>query len=142
MGAAEAYCCAPASSDRSEPRRGTHGRTVSRRFLQDPECQFPNTGLSTGSPGKVGDTAAGVASRPLLPKEADMPGWYVHLEAGHLAAERLRTGDLPPGYPLTPAEAAELGDIAHRWRNYLAAGALGPDLFFGLPDYKAGTGAL
>src|SRR5664279_4726974 len=70
-----------------------------------------------------------------------MPGWYVHLEAGQLAAERLRTGDLPPGYPLTPAEAAELGDIAHRWRNYLAAGALGPDLFFGLPDYKAGTGA-
>jgi hypothetical protein len=70
-----------------------------------------------------------------------MPGWYVHLEAGHLAAERLRSGDLPQGYPLTVGEAAELGDIAHRWRNYLAAGALGPDLFFGLPDYKAGTGA-
>jgi hypothetical protein len=38
-----------------------------------------------------------------------MPGWYVRLEAGHLAAERRRTGDLPPDYSLTSADAAELG---------------------------------
>ncbi len=70
-----------------------------------------------------------------------MPGWYVHLEAGHLAAERMRTGDIPADFPLSAAQASDLGEIAHRWRNYLSAGALGPDLFFLLPDYKGNAGS-
>ena len=34
-----------------------------------------------------------------------MPGWYVHMEAAHDTAGRLRDGNLPPGFVLTPAEA-------------------------------------
>jgi hypothetical protein len=71
-----------------------------------------------------------------------MPGWYVHMEAARLAALRLESGDLPGGFPLSAAEARELGDIAHRWRNYLAAGSLGPDLFFLLPDFKGTAGSV
>jgi len=63
-----------------------------------------------------------------------MPGWYVHMEAAHETAERLRSGSLPPGFPLSAVEAVELGEICHTWRNYLALGALGPDLFYLLPD--------
>jgi hypothetical protein len=66
-----------------------------------------------------------------------MPGWYVHAEAARIAAERLRAGDVPSGYPLSTSEAIELGELAHTWRNYLALGALGPDLFYLLPDYSS-----
>lgn len=67
-----------------------------------------------------------------------MPGWYVHMEAAALTAERMRQRDLPTDFPSDPGEIASLGDICHRWRNYLELGALGPDLFFMLPDF-AGT---
>lgn len=70
-----------------------------------------------------------------------MPGWYVHLEAAKLATDRLRAGDVPADLGLDPAEAARLGALAHTWRNYLAVGALGPDLFFMLPDFKAPLGS-
>lgn len=69
-----------------------------------------------------------------------MPGWYVHMEAARLAAERLAAGDVPTDHGLDPAEARRLGALARKWRNYLAAGALGPDLFFLLPDFEGTTG--
>lgn len=69
-----------------------------------------------------------------------MPGWYVHMEAARLAAERLRAGDVPPELGLSPADAQRLGNLAHKWRNYLATGALGPDLFFLLPDFTPPVG--
>jgi hypothetical protein len=47
---------------------------------------------------------------------------------------------LPAGSPLTQVQAEELFTAAHDNRNYLAAGALGPDLFFLLPDYMGDTG--
>jgi hypothetical protein len=65
-----------------------------------------------------------------------MPGWYVHMEAAKVAAQRLSAGDIPAMLNLTAADAARLGDLAHKWRNYYAIGALGPDLFYLLPDYK------
>jgi hypothetical protein len=68
-----------------------------------------------------------------------MPSWYVHMQAAAETMERLRTS-LPPGSPLTQAEANALFDAAHTHRNYLAAGALGPDLFFLLPDFKGDNG--
>ncbi len=71
-----------------------------------------------------------------------MPGWYVHMESAHETAERLRAGTVPPGSGLTPAQAAQVGEICHTWRNYLALGALGPDLFYLLPDFKDGTGVV
>ena len=57
--------------------------------------------------------------------------------------ERLNAG-VPAGSPLTAAEAMQLFTAGHDNRNYLAAGALGPDLFFLLPDFKGdlGTGLM
>ncbi|MGW6737579.1 zinc dependent phospholipase C family protein [Streptomyces sp. NPDC055013] len=69
-----------------------------------------------------------------------MPGWYIHMEAARLAAERLQAGAVPADHGLDPAEARRLGALAHKWRNYLALGSLGPDLFYLLPDFKAPYG--
>jgi hypothetical protein len=71
-----------------------------------------------------------------------MPGWYVHMEAAAKTAERLRNADLPMGFPTDPAELQELGEICHRWRNYLEVGALGPDLFYMLPDFSGTKGTV
>ena len=64
-----------------------------------------------------------------------MPGWYVHMEVARQTAERLRAGHVPPGIPIDAGEASDLGEICHAWRNYLALGSLGPDLFYMLPDF-------
>jgi hypothetical protein len=71
-----------------------------------------------------------------------MPGWYVHMDAARQTAERLRAGEVPPELGLDPADATALGEICHTWRNYLALGALGPDLFYMLPDFKNTTGCV
>src|SRR5438046_1899254 len=39
-----------------------------------------------------------------------------------------------------PWDAARLSDICYRWRNYYALGAIGPDLFYLLPDYQGRSG--
>ena len=69
-----------------------------------------------------------------------MPGWYVHMEAAKVAAQRLSAGDIPATLNFAAADAARLGDLAHKWRNYYAIGALGPDLFYLMPDYKKDAG--
>lgn len=71
-----------------------------------------------------------------------MPGWYVHMEAAARTAEQLRVADLPTGFPTDPAELERVGLICHRWRNYLALGALGPDLFYMLPDFSGTKGTV
>ena len=71
-----------------------------------------------------------------------MPGWYVHMQAARETAEELRSGAVPPGFPLSAAEATALGDVCHTWRNYLALGALGPDLFYLLPDFADTRGCV
>jgi hypothetical protein len=68
-----------------------------------------------------------------------MPAWYVHIEAAAETMERLNAG-VPPGSPLTQAQADHLFTATHDNRNYFAAGALGPDLFFLLPDFKGDAG--
>ena len=68
-----------------------------------------------------------------------MPAWYVHMESARETVNRLRDGDIPPGFPIGAAEAKEVGEICHTWRNYLALGAIGPDLFYFLPDFATGT---
>ena len=65
-----------------------------------------------------------------------MPGWYVHMEAAKKAADRLRAGEVGPDFPGGATAAQTLGEMAHTWRNYLAAGAIGPDIFFLLPDFQ------
>ena len=69
-----------------------------------------------------------------------MPGWYVHMEAAHDTARALRDGTVPPGFAISASEAQQIGEICHTWRNYLALGSLGPDLFYLLPDFKNTTG--
>lgn len=69
-----------------------------------------------------------------------MPGWYVHLEAAHDTARRLRDGTVPPGFAIPAAQAQAIGEHCHTWRNYLELGSLGPDLFYLLPDFKNTTG--
>lgn len=69
-----------------------------------------------------------------------MPGWYIHMEAAKKTAERLRNGDIPGDFPGGAGRAADLGEAAHVWRNYLAAGAIGPDIFFLLPDFTGTKG--
>lgn len=64
-----------------------------------------------------------------------MPAWYVHMESARETVNRLRDGDIPSGFPISAAEARDVGEICHTWRNYLALGAIGPDLFYMLPDY-------
>jgi hypothetical protein len=71
-----------------------------------------------------------------------MPGWYVHMDAARQTAERLRAGQLPPGFAVDPAEAQALGEVCHTWRNYLALGSLGPDLFYMLPDFANTKGCV
>lgn len=68
-----------------------------------------------------------------------MPAWYVHIQAAAETMDRLKKR-VPPGSPLTQQEANDLFKAAHDHRNYLAAGALGPDLFFLLPDFKGDVG--
>lgn len=70
-----------------------------------------------------------------------MPAWFVHMESARETVNRLRDGDIPPGYPIDAAEAKEIGEICHTWRNYLALGAIGPDLFYMLPDFAHRNGA-
>ncbi|MGV8910820.1 MAG: zinc dependent phospholipase C family protein [Propionicimonas sp.] len=69
-----------------------------------------------------------------------MPGWYVHLESAHDTAEHLRNGTVPPGFAITATQARAIGEHCHTWRNYLALGSLGPDVFYLLPDFKNTTG--
>jgi hypothetical protein len=71
-----------------------------------------------------------------------MPGWYVHIEAARATAQRLRDGDVPQGFPVDIAHAQQLGEVCHTWRNYLALGALGPDLFYLLPDFSNTRGCV
>jgi len=69
-----------------------------------------------------------------------MPGWYIHMEAAKQAIDRLQKGDVPADFPGGPDAAKELGRIAHKWRNYLALGSIGPDFFYLLPDFKPPLG--
>jgi len=64
------------------------------------------------------------------------------MEAARRTALRLQSGDVPTGFPVSNAEAVELGGMCHTWRNYLALGAIGPDLFYMLPDYAKRTDGL
>ena len=71
-----------------------------------------------------------------------MPGWYVHMQAAQDTAERLRAGTVPPNFPISVSEAQALGEVCHTWRNYLALGSLGPDVFYLLPDFSNTKGCV
>jgi len=62
------------------------------------------------------------------------------MESARETVNRLRDGDIPAGFPIGAGEARDIGEICHTWRNYLALGAIGPDLFYMLPDYAKRKG--
>lgn len=72
-----------------------------------------------------------------------MPGWYIHLDvarkalgslSGNAAATNICAQD---GY-----KAQQLQDIAKANPAYVALGAIGPDIFFLLPDFKPPSGKM
>jgi hypothetical protein len=68
-----------------------------------------------------------------------MPGWFIHMEAAKLVVDRLKPPEGAAVLDNLGMRSEELGEIGRRWRNYLAVGALGPDLFFLLPDFRQPT---
>ena len=69
-----------------------------------------------------------------------MPGWYIHMEEAKKTVARLKAGDVPSNFPGGAVKAQKLGESAYKWRNYLAAGSIGPDIFFLLPDFRIKEG--
>src|SRR3954453_23974354 len=70
-----------------------------------------------------------------------MPGWYIHSEVAKTVAQQLSApAGLPPDLKFVAADAQQWGDLCHKWRNFLAIGAVGPDMFYLLPDYADGLG--
>jgi hypothetical protein len=70
-----------------------------------------------------------------------MPGWYIHLEVARKIAKILPTitpdADAFSGPGMSPQDLAR---IIEQYPNYYALGALGPDIFFLLPDFKGRIG--
>lgn len=71
-----------------------------------------------------------------------MPGPYIHLSAMRHAGERLGGGYEPPASGRIPApqaagvDPAELSRLLAEHSNFASIGAIGPDLFFFLPDFR------
>jgi len=73
-----------------------------------------------------------------------MPGWYIHMDVARQALATLSANPRAASLfgSATGPTAAELTAIAEANPAYVALGAIGPDIFFLLPDFKppAGTG--
>jgi hypothetical protein len=71
-----------------------------------------------------------------------MPGPYIHMSSMRHTAERLAHGYQPPKSGRIPAtkapgvNPAELSRLLSEHSNYASIGAIGPDLFFFLPDFR------
>jgi hypothetical protein len=70
-----------------------------------------------------------------------MPGPYIHISSMRHARERLSKGYQPPKSDRIPVPGApgvnpaELARLLAKHSNYSSLGAIGPDLFFFLPDF-------
>ncbi len=72
-----------------------------------------------------------------------MPGWYIHMDVARKALAALSknqgaAGTFGQGGP----GAKDLEGIAHANPAYVALGAIGPDIFFLLPDFKPPVGTM
>lgn len=71
-----------------------------------------------------------------------MPGPYIHISAARQAAQRLSAGGYSPvgSKRISPgwsgADVTALGQAAVDHPNFTSLGAIGPDLFFFLPDFR------
>lgn len=72
-----------------------------------------------------------------------MPGWYIHMNVARKALATLKTN--PTAAPIFGAHgptADQLTAIAKANPTYVTLGAIGPDIFFLLPDFKPPVGSL
>ena len=70
-----------------------------------------------------------------------MPGWYIHMDVARKAIDAMETN--PRAAPIFAANgkpAHDIAAIAHANPTYVALGAIGPDIFFLLPDFKPPVG--
>jgi len=72
-----------------------------------------------------------------------MPGWYIHMDVARKAAQGLPgSSDVSTIFGSLGPSAADIAAIAQSNPAYVALGAIGPDLFFLLPDFKPPLGGL
>ncbi|MBI5716979.1 MAG: hypothetical protein HZC37_04740 [Burkholderiales bacterium] len=72
-----------------------------------------------------------------------MPGWYIHLNAARRAIDALETNaNSAPLFGANGPTAAQVKGIAKANPTYTALGAIGPDIFFLLPDFKPPVGSM
>src|SRR5438132_13087815 len=72
-----------------------------------------------------------------------MPGWYIHMDVARKALDILETNDGARRLFAEPGPSpAELTELAHKHPAYAALGAIGPDIFFLLPDFKPPVGSM
>jgi len=79
-----------------------------------------------------------------------MPGWFIHLDVAKNVADILAAIGEPRtiavgALPISSFESdgwtsEELSAIIQKYPNYYALGAIGPDIFFLLPDFKGRSG--
>jgi zinc dependent phospholipase C len=68
-----------------------------------------------------------------------MPGWFIHLEVANKIAQDLPTTTIDAFNGPGPSPQ-DLATCIQDYPNYYALGAIGPDLFFFLPDFKGVRG--
>jgi zinc dependent phospholipase C len=70
-----------------------------------------------------------------------MPGWYIHMDVARKALDSLDANPRAAGiFGANGPSAADVTAIAHANPTYVALGAIGPDIFFLLPDFKPPVG--
>src|SRR5205823_6880325 len=72
-----------------------------------------------------------------------MPGWLIHIDAARRALANLSA--FPTAAPVLGdpgPSAGSLQNLAAENPAYMALGAIGPDLFFLLPDFKPPAGSM
>ena len=72
-----------------------------------------------------------------------MPGWYIHMDAARKSLGALAAnGGAAPIFASNGPSAAQISNIARKHPAYAALGAIGPDIFFLLPDFKPPVGSM
>ncbi|HEY8087803.1 MAG TPA: zinc dependent phospholipase C family protein [Polyangiaceae bacterium] len=72
-----------------------------------------------------------------------MPGWYIHLDVARQALATLpANGGAQTLFATGGPSAAAVSNIALAQPAYVALGAIGPDIFFLLPDFKPPMGSM
>jgi hypothetical protein len=69
-----------------------------------------------------------------------MSGYFIHFDVARKAIEGLETNPNTQGLFQNPGGAAAIKRIAQAYPSYFALGAIGPDIFFLLPDFKGTLG--